>query len=366
MLKKKHNFIPYILVIAAAIAGYFYFFKGKTSPQPNAMQQQMPPAQVDVMVVQKHPVNKIVEMPARISGHKITQVRPQVSGIIKQRLFTEGEFVKEGQQLYQIDPVIYEAAYNKTKTNLNAVRAKRDRYKNLLEQEVISKQEFDDIEASLAQAKSDYESAKESFKYTKVFAPISGYIGKTNVTEGALVSANQVDPLTTISALDPIYADIAMASSDAVLLRKQKNIKVDLIINEKTYSEQGELKMVESFADETTDSVQLRALFPNQDQTLLPGMFATAKLYLAPVDSITVPQRATIRNASGNLSLWVVEGNIARARQIKADKTFKDQWIVEEGLNEGEVVIINGTMKLFDGASVLANVKSEENMGDAR
>ncbi len=358
---KKYNLKPYGIAIFIVIIGCFYFFSQKKMMQKNAMPQEMPPAQVDVMIIEKRQINKIIEAPARISGYKIAQVRPQISGIIKKRFFNEGDFVKEGQQLYQIDPIIYEASYKEAKINLNAMQAKRNRYKNLLQQEAVSQQEFDEIESSLAKAKASYAAAKENFNYTKVYAPISGYIGKSNLTEGALVNANQNEPLATISNLDPIYADIAISSAEAVSIRKQKNIKVDLIINNQTYEEQGNLKMVESFVDESTDSVQLRAVFSNKNQNLLPGMFATAKLYLEPIESITIPQRAAVRNANGNLNLWIVEGNVAKARQVKAEKSFKDQWIVEEGLNEGEIIIVNGTMKLFDGAKVLTAVQESEN-----
>jgi membrane fusion protein, multidrug efflux system len=360
MAKKNNRFLPYAFLILIAALGYFYFSKFRNLPQNNAQANQPMAMPVDVMIAQKQPVETIIELPARISGYKISQVRPQASGVIKKRNFVEGNFVKEGQQLYQIDSVIYEANYKKAKTNLKAVRAKRDRYKNLLEQEAISKQEFEDLEASLAQAESEYHSAKENFNYTKVYAPISGYVGKSNFTEGTLVSANQVEPLTTISSLDPIYADISQSSSEGVLLRKQKNIKVTLVVGEKEFEEKGELKMVESFVSESTDSIQLRALFSNKNQQLLPGMFATAKLHLPAFDAITIPQRAAVRNSSGNLTIWIVEGNVAKMRQIKAEKTINDNWIVEEGLNEGEIVIIQGTMKIFEGANVIATVKNDE------
>ncbi len=336
-----------------ATAGYLFFANSKqlkTSNSPNSFGS----AEVSVAVVQKQTVQLFQELPARVSASKISEVRPQIEGVIKKVKFTEGSFVKKGQQLYEIEPSIYQAASKSADRNLKTLRAKRDRYKILLEQDAVSKQEFDDLEASFAQAESDAEKAKTNFNYTKVLAPISGYIGKTNLTEGALVTANQAEVLTTITELDPIYVDMVQPIKEMQQLGDQKEIMVSLITDDPNYVAEGKLKFSEVFADASTDSVRLRALFSNKDKKLIPGMFVTAKLHLKPIEAILVLQRAAIRKADGGLMVWVVQGDVAKARPIKAEKISGDSWVVSEGLNDGDVVIVEGYLKVADGAKVNA------------
>jgi RND family efflux transporter MFP subunit len=219
--------------------------------------------------------------------------------------------------------------------------------------EAVSLQEYDDAIAAADQAKAALNKAKADIDYTKVYSPISGYVGKSNVTEGTLVTANQVGILTTVTQLDPIYVDMAQPTKDMLQLGQQKEIPVSLIMEGTEYQNTGVLKFSEVFADESTDSVRLRAKFSNKDKKLIPGMFVNAKLHLKPIDAITVPQKATNRGPDGSLIVWVVDqNNVAKPRPIKAEKTSDDNWIVSEGLADGEVVILEGFQKLSDGAKV--------------
>ncbi len=330
---------------------YFFVIKPGYSNQNNLA---VKPAQaVSVVTIKKEQVQKTQDLPARVAAFKISEIRPQIDGVVKKIKFVEGSFVKEGQQLYQIDPSIYQAAYDNTKAALKTLQAKMERYKQLIELDAVSKQEYDDVEAAFLQAQANAKTAKTNVEYTKVLAPISGYIGKSNITQGALVTAKQADVLTTITQLDPVYIDMAQPSKEAVALGNQSEIVVSLVDEESHYEETGTLKFSEVFADETTDSVRLRALFPNKNKKLLPGMFVTAKLHLKPIEAIIVPQRATNRGPDGGLSVFVVGAdNVAKARIIKADEIYKDNWIVKEGLEEGELVVVEGFQKIGDGAPV--------------
>jgi membrane fusion protein (multidrug efflux system) len=351
--KLKPVFITCFLIIALAL-GYFFgtkFDHGNNS-QAGAM-PGMPAPSVTVMTVKKQPVQLYIELPGRVSAFRISEVRPQINGIIKKVKFTEGSFVKEGQQLYQIDPNVYQIALDNAMSNLKSVRAKSDRYKALLELDAVSKQEYDDITSALAQSQANVKAARTNLNYTKVYAPISGYIGKSNLTEGTLVTANQAEVLTTITQLDPIYVDMAQPSKDMLQLGDQKEIPVTLTTDDTNFQHSGILKFSEVFADETTDSVRLRALFSNENKKLIPGMFVNGKLHLKPFEAITVPQRATTRAPDGSLIVWIIGAdNIVKPRPIKADQISGDSWVVTEGLADGETIVYEGFLRIGDGAKV--------------
>lgn len=352
--------------MAIAIScGYFFWYKPTIAAKMAAAQKAaMPTPEITVINVTKQKVELTVELPGRVNADKISTVRPQINGVIKKVKFTQGSFVKQGQQLYEIDSDVYSSALQSAQKNLKAMAAKKARYQNLLEQDAISKQEFDDIQASESQAKSDYAKAKKDLDYTKVLAPISGYIGKTNYTEGALVTANQSEPLVTITQLDPVYVDLQQATADVIAAGHHKNVPVTLVSKDQTLQKKGTLKFSEKFADQDTDSVNLRAVFSNKDQKLLPGMFVTAKVHLKAFNAVTIPQRVTSRVANGGLSVFVVQpDNTVKMRVIKADKIFGDSWIVEEGLEEGEIVVYEGFQKIADGAKIKpVTLKTEENI----
>lgn len=348
-----------VLIFLLACGGYFFWPKNKPAIQTNSAPAK--PLEVTVITIAKKIVRPTLELPGRVNAQKIAQIRPQVDGVIKEVKFVEGAFVEKGQQLYQIDADIYKSALTSAFSNAKSIKEKRDRYKILVNEDAVSKQELSDVEAELAQAQSDISKAKKNLEYTRVLAPISGFIGKTNVTEGALVTANQAAILTTITQVDPIYVDLEQPSKNAIPADSTKDVLVNLITDDKEYHNVGELKFREMFADETTDSVRLRAIFKNEDHRLLPGMFVTAKLDLAPFEAITVPQRIASRGPDGGLMVWVVnQDNSVSARPIKAEKISGDLWIVDEGLSEGEKVVFEGFSKLREGAKVQVSEKADK------
>jgi len=340
------------------------------------------PPQVGVVVVQPQRVSLTTELPGRTSPHLIAEVRPQVSGIVQKRIFTEGSDVKAGQVLYQIDPATFQAAYAsakaalaKTEANLTSVRLKSERYKELVKIKAVSQQDYDDAYAALKQAEADVASSKAAVEtarinlaYTKVTAPISGRIGRSTVTDGALVTGNQTTALATIQQLSSMYVDVTQSSSE--LLRLKQNLSSGLLKNSATtqarvkliledgsaYPLSGTLKFSEVTVDQSTGSVTLRAVFPNPKQTLLPGMFVRAILEEGTNDNaILVPQRGVSRNAKGDATVLVVGAEEkVEQRVITVPRTIGDNWLVSDGLKAGDRVILEGIQKARPGSPVKA------------
>ncbi|MDA8240055.1 MAG: efflux RND transporter periplasmic adaptor subunit [Nitrospiraceae bacterium] len=340
------------------------------------------PPEVGVVVIQPQRVALTTELAGRTSAHLIAEVRPQVGGIIQKRLFTEGTDVKAGEVLYQIDPASYQAAYNSAKAalarveaNLIPARLKSERYKDLVKINAVSQQDYDDATAALKQAEADVEAGKAALEtarinlaYTKVTAPISGRIGRSSVTNGALVTASQPAALATIQDLSSIYVDVTQSSAE--LLRLKRNLasgllksngaaqtKVKLLLEDgSAYPLAGTLKFSEVTVDQSTGSITLRAIFPNPKQTLLPGMFVRAILEEGVSNqAILVPQRGVTRNPAGNAMVLVVGSDEKVApRVIKVDRTVGDNWLVSEGLKAGDRVILEGLQKARPGTPVKA------------
>lgn len=336
---------------------------------------QSQPVAVSTITLEPQPVTYSERLPGRVTAYKVAEIRPQVSGVIMKRYFTEGSMVKEGQQLYQIDPALYEAAYNsakadvqRAKANVKSVQAREKRYAELVAIDAVSKQEYDDIKAALTQARADVAvaeaqlaTAKINLDYTKVYSPISGRIGKSTVTEGALVTAGQPEALTRVTQLDPTYVDMTQSSADLLRIRNQMGgempeLPVTLALEGgQPYEHQGKLQFSDVTVEETTGSVQLRALFPNPEGILLPGMFVQAEVQLKEREEILVPQKATIRDRDGNLTVWVMGAdNTANPAPIQVSREYKDQWIVTSGVKEGDALIIEGYQRLRPGAPVSA------------
>ena len=345
--------------------------------------QSPPPiAEVSIVTVKPQQVRLTTELPGRTSAYLIAEVRPQAGGIIQKRLFTEGSDVKEGEVLYQIDPAVYQATYNSAKAaldraeaNLVPIRLKAGRYAELVKINAVSQQEYDDASAALKQAEADVEAGKAAVEtarinlaYTKVTAPISGRIGRSSVTNGALVTASQSSALATIQQLSPIYVDVTQSSAE--LLRLKQNLasgalksngstdaKVRLLLeNGSPYPLPGTLKFSEVTVDQSTGSITLRAIFPNPKHILLPGMFVRAILEEGVNEhAILVPQRGVTRNPAGNAMVMVV-GNEEKVepRVIKVLRTVAENWLVSEGLKAGDRVILEGLQKARPGTPVKA------------
>lgn len=340
------------------------------------------PPEVGVITVQPQRVAVTTELPGRTSASLVAEVRPQVSGIIQKRVFTEGSDVKAGQLLYQIDPATYQAAYASAKAaearaeaNLIPARLKEERYKDLVKIKAVSQQDYDNAYAALKQAEADLASAKAAVEtarinlaYTKVTAPISGRIGRSTVTDGALVTANQASALATIQQLGSMYVDITQSSADLLrlqqtlatgLLKKggaaQARIKL-LLENGTPYPLEGTLKFSDVTVDPSTGSVTLRSIFPNPKQMLLPGMFVRAVVQEGVNEqAILVPQRGVTRNPAGNAMVLVVGAEEkVEPRVIKVDRTVGDNWLVSEGLKAGDRVILEGLQKARPGTPVKA------------
>jgi membrane fusion protein (multidrug efflux system) len=368
-----------LVVIVSVAAGAYYYWSHRddgsaASAQAAGAPAGRPPAEVNVVTIKEQSINFTKDLPGRTSPYKIAEIRPQVNGIITKRLYTEGSVVTEGQQLYQIDPATYEAALNSSRANLmkaeatlKAAQAQFARVKELVKIDAVSKQEFDDANASLDQGKADVAIAKAALvtsqinlDYTKVFSPISGRIGKSFVTEGALVTANQTTALATVQQFDPIYVDVTQSSTELMELRSQlesaEKTPVTLLLDNttKAYEQKGELQFSDVTVDQTTGSVQLRVLFPNPKLDLLPGLFVHARIEQARDPSaILVPQKSITRNADGSVTVWVVgEGDKVSLRPIKVSQAIGDQWLVTEGLKTGDRVIVEGTQKVSPDAIV--------------
>ncbi|WP_426769995.1 multidrug efflux RND transporter periplasmic adaptor subunit AcrA [Klebsiella michiganensis] len=341
--------------------------------------QQMP--EVGIVTLKSAPLQITTELPGRTSAYRVAEVRPQVSGIILKRNFTEGSDIQAGVSLYQIDPATYQATYESAKADLAKAQAAANmdqltvkRYQKLLGTKYISQQDYDTAVATAQQsnaavvaAKAAVETARINLAYTKVTSPISGRIGKSAVTEGALVQNGQTTALATVQQLDPIYVDVTQSSNDFLRLKQelangklqQENgkAKVELVTNDGLkYPQNGTLEFSDVTVDQTTGSITLRAIFPNPDHTLLPGMFVRARLEegVNP-DALLVPQQGVTRTPRGDASAMVVgEGDKVEVRQITATQAIGDKWLVTEGLKTGDRVIITGLQKVRPGVQVKA------------
>ncbi len=332
--------------------------------------------EVGVVTLRGQSVTLSSELTGRVNATMTSDVRPQVDGIIKQRLFTEGAEVKAGQVLYQIDPASYQASYDQAAAQLKnaqatvqSTRLKSQRYAALVKENGVSQQDADDAKAaylaavaSVAQYQAALETARINLAYTQVRAPIAGRIGISSVTPGALVTASQSDALATIRALDPIYVDLTQSSAQLLKLRRQQAAlqrgavtPVAIKLEDGTpYAHAGKLELTEVTVDEATGSVTLRAVFPNPEHELLPGMYvhATVDNGVDP-KAILAPQQGITRNAKGEATALVVdEQNNVAQRTVSAERVVGSNWLIGSGLNEGDRLIVEGTSKATIGAAV--------------
>lgn len=347
-----------------------------------SQQAAPPPAIPEVAVVTVNPERVVLttELPGRTSAYLVAEIRPQVNGIIQERLFSEGSDVKAGSVLYQIDPAPYQAAYNnavaalaRSEASLPPIRLKAERFRELVAVKAISQQDFDNAAAALKQAEADVEyskatveSARINLGYTRIIAPVTGRIGKSNVTIGALVTAHQGSPLAVVQQLDPIYVDATQSS--ATLLRLKRNIasgllkgngpnqtRVKLLLEDGTpYPQEGILKFSEVTVDPSTGSYILRMVFPNPKHVLLPGMYVRAVVQEGEVDkAILVPQQGVSRDPKGDPVALIVDGESkVQQRMITVDRAIGDKWLITDGLKPGDRLIVEGMQKVRPGASV--------------
>ncbi|MCX2560670.1 efflux RND transporter periplasmic adaptor subunit [Acetobacter farinalis] len=340
----------------------------------------MPPQQVGFITLQPQSVNVHTSLPGRTDAYEIAQVRPQVTGVIQKRLFKEGADVQAGQQLYQIDPSRYQAAYDTARGQLAeaeaaevTARAKLERFKPLMQAHAVSHQDYDDALAAekeaqgrILNAKGQVESALVDLGYTHLNAPISGRIGRTIITVGALVTANQTNNIAIVTRLDPIYVDVNLPAITLLRLKRELaegritpqangEVPVTLTLEDgSTYEHVGRMALSEVNVDPSTASVVVRAIMPNPDKLLLPGMFVHAQLDEgADPNGLLVPQQAVSRNTHGDPQVWIVKpDNTVELRQIQLGQAIGINWLVTGGLKAGERVVTVGLQKIKPGAKV--------------
>jgi membrane fusion protein, multidrug efflux system len=373
--------------IAAGIRAHFHLFalalvfalSGCFGPSGGQQPPGGPPQEVNVVTITGQRVKLTTDLPGRTSSYRVADVRPQVNGILQKRFFIEGDTVQAGQQLYQIDPAPYQAAYDSAQATLQHAQAEvtsaqflADRDKGLVASNAVSKQDYDNAVSALLQAKADVasgeaavETAKVNLDYTKVLSPITGITGRS-VTEGALVTANQTTTLVTIQQLDPIYVDIPQSTANLLRLRREiasgqiqttadNQAAVNLTLEDGSeYEEQGKLQFSEVTVDQGTGSVILRAVFPNPKNVLLPGMFVTAHLEEGFVDNgILIPQRGVTHDPQGQATALVVnKEDKVEQRTLTTNRAIGDKWLVTDGVQIGDKVIVAGLQKVHPGQTV--------------
>jgi membrane fusion protein, multidrug efflux system len=346
---------------------------GKGAPK-----RHEPPVLVDVVTLHAAPVVMTTELPGRLTAHRVAEMRPQVSGVILKRLFTEGDMVRAGQQLYQIDPRPYEASLASAKASVAKARATVmsaqmmvRRYRPLAKAFAVSGQDLDNAVASLASDEADVASGEASVQsaainltYTRMYAPITGRTGRSSVTEGALVTQDQTDSLVTVTELDPIYVDVTETAGTVLRLKREyaagqlaragdRAASVSLTLDDGTpYAQRGKLLFSEVNVDQSTGSVALRALFPNPDGLLLPGMFAREQIVEGVRQKgLLVPQRGVTHNDRGEPTALVVgPDNKIELRVLTVDRAIGANWLVSNGLQDGDRVIVSGLQSAKPGA----------------
>lgn len=372
-----NNTLAYSRVLAASCLAGLTLLAGCEKKQGN---QAPPPPEVSVITLQTQPVMRTTDLPGRTESVMTSEIRPQVSGVILRRLFVEGSEVSAGQQLYQIDPAVYKAAYDsavatlqRNEATLATDQSLATRYKSLVAAQAISKQDYENAvaavledKANIAAAKAQVESAQINLAYTKVFSPISGTIGASSVTPGALVTADQTTPLATVTQLNPIYVDVNEpintwlrlkneADSGQLEMAPDGSAKVTLQLGDgSTYALPGKMQFSEVNVDQTTGTVLVRALFPNPKHLLLPGMYVHAVIDEGMnKNSILVPQQAVSRDIRGDAVVMVVgNDNIVAQKVIETDQAVGTNWIVTSGLQPGDRVIVAGLAGLRPGEKV--------------
>ena len=346
----------------------------------DAAPAQAAPTPVTVVTLKSEPVTLTRELAGRAEASQQAEVRPQVSGIVERLLFTEGGSVRAGQPLYQLDQTAYradagsaQAAVARAQTALTNARQKAERTAELARTQMVSRQDNDNAQAALRQAQAELRAAQAGLQganvplgFTRVSAPISGRIGRSSVTRGALVTASQATPLAVIQTLDPMYVEVSQSSAELLQLRREiaagslqgtDEVPVNITLEDgSAYPQQGKLSFAEAMVDPATGAVALRVVVPNPDQLLLPGMFVRATIANARrQDAILAPQQGITRNAKGDATAMVVgaDGKVAQ-REVVVSRAIGNKWLVESGLKAGDKLIIEGLQKIAPGAPVNA------------
>jgi membrane fusion protein (multidrug efflux system) len=377
---KKINQLPMWVMASGAVAAALLIIGCGNGHGQQAGPSRVP--EVAVVTIEPRPVKLTTELPGRTFPYLVSEIRPQVNGIIQKRMFKEGSDVNAGDLLYQIDPAPFQVAYNsakaslgKAQANLPSIRSRAERYKECLVDNAVSKQDYDDATAAVQQAEAEIQywqtavdAARINLSYTRVTAPISGRIGRSSVTGGALVTAYQPTALATIQQLDPIYVDVSQSSAELLRLRrnletgqltadKDNEKKVRILLGDATsYSMEGTLQFRDVTVDPSTGSFTLRIVVPNPGHLLLPGMFVRAVVKEGIAEkAILVPQQGVNRTPKGEpMTLVVDDTGKVRQRMLALDRAVGDQWLISSGLSAGDRVIVEGGEKVRPGIAVKA------------
>ncbi|PYE35560.1 membrane fusion protein (multidrug efflux system) [Idiomarina fontislapidosi] len=375
-MKKRNTPIAAVLAVALTSATLYGCSDEQQAAAQGGEQQAVP---VEALTIKTQSVEIQNELPGRTAAYRVAEVRPQVSGVLLERKFVEGTKVEEGQQLYQIDPAVYEAEVASAEADFESAQAalkvaelRQKRLKELLADNAVSQDEFDSAEATylqnkaaLALAEAQLKRAQINLEYTKVKAPITGIVGRSNVTEGALVTASQSTPLVTINQLDPIYVDINQSSREFLELKAEiesgrieanqnGNAPVSLNLNGLDYETEGELLFSEVSVDQDTGAILLRAEFPNPDNNLYPGMFVRAKVSEGTLNNaILIPQEAVTRDVRGRPYVMLInDDNKVEQRMVTTARAIDNEWLISEGLKAGDRIVTAGLQKIRPGAQV--------------
>jgi len=352
--------------------------QGEQAASQAQAQTQAPAPEVTVVTMKASPITLTRELPGRTTASLVAEVRPQVSGIIRERLFTEGSFVEAGQPLYRLEDDTYAAALNSAKASLTRAKAVLERARitarrtaELVKIDAVSQQENDDAQAALLQAEAEVKvaeaavtSAQVTLDYSRITAPISGFIGKSYMTQGALVTTNQAQALAVMHKLDPIYVDLTQSSSELLQLRKAiasgnldrlEDVPVTILLEDGSeYEHAGKLAFSEMTVEPSTGSFSLRVIVPNPDRLLMPGMYVRANVGTGiRQNALLVPQQGIARDPRGNTTAMVIgKENTVEVRPVQVSRTVGDKWLVEGGLAVGDQVIIEGLQKIQPGIQV--------------
>lgn len=360
-------------ILSLLVAGFVAGCSKEAPPPP-----QMPAPAVTVAVMEPETVTLTRELPGRTNAYVVAEVRPRVTGIVEERFFTEGGEVEQGQELYQLDDAIYRADYNSAKARFARAQAtyelaksNAERTSGLFEANAVSQQELDNVMSALQQAEADLAVAEAAvatsevlLNYSRITSPISGRIGKSTVTQGALVTANQAEPLATVQQLDPIYVDLTRSSRELLRLRREleagtltetDEVPVTILLEDGTrFEHEGKVAFSEVSVDPTTGSFSLRVVVPNPDHVLLPGMYVRAIVSNGVRENaILVPQQGIARGPTGNTYAMVVnEDGVVEQRPVEVSRAIADKWLVESGLSAGDRVVVQGLQKIRPGSPV--------------
>lgn len=366
--------------LAASLALFLAACSDDPSGSSQSQAQGKPAPEAGFVTVQGRAITLSRQLPGRTAAHRVAQVRPQVGGVIEKRLFKEGQKVEAGEPLYKIDSRVYQAnlasaraELARAKATLESNRLQAERFKKLLDLQSVSQQEYDQAQAKLAEnkaavaaAQASVQSAKINLDYATIEAPIDGRIGRSSVTAGALVTANQPQTLATIRQLDPIYVDVSQSSNELRELRKALNngdlkqlnddqAKVKLLLEDGTeYGHNGTLQFSEFAVEESTGSVTLRALFPNPEGDLLPGLFVRAKLPEGTRNNaILVPQKGITRDPTGQAFAMILDGDdTVKKVEVTTERALGNRWLIRDGLQDGDRLVIDGLQNIKPGATV--------------